>query len=84
MTRFEQIKELLEFNLNTTLNDMEITRHGTNIEGDPNTVKIMGRYGFGKSYNLEYEYNWLKDKQDAGELTPYLLEVRENIIRENN
>lgn len=84
MTRYDQIKELIGFNLNTTLTDLEIIRGGLNDEGEPITITIEGRYGFGKAYSLVYEYEWLKETQDSGELSRHLLEVRESIIAEKN
>ncbi|TCD01270.1 hypothetical protein [Pedobacter psychroterrae] len=84
MIRYNQIKELIEFNLNTTLNDLEVIRNGAIFEGEPISITIMGKYGFGKTYSLTYEYEWLKEKQDIGELSIYLLQIRENIIKENN
>lgn len=84
MTRYDQIKELIEFNLNTTLTGLEVIRGGVNDEGEPMTITIEGKYGFGKTYSLVYEYDWLKEKQDDGELSRHLMEVRESIITENN
>ena len=84
MTRYDQIKELIEFNLNTTLTGLEVIRGGVNDEGEPITITIEGKYGFIKTYSLVYKYEWLKEKQDAGELSLHLLQVRESIIAENN
>jgi|GEM_PF-5035542 len=84
MTRYDQIKELIEFNLNTTLTGLEVVRGGIDDEGEPITITIEGKYGFGKVYSLVFEYKWLTEKQNAGELSMYFLEVRENIIAENN
>ena len=84
MYRYRAIKDLIEFNLNTTLLDLEVVRSGADEEGEPETIIISGRYGFLKKYNLEYEYSKLKRLQDKGDLSLFLLSVRESIIKENN
>jgi len=84
MNRYDQIKELIDFNLNTTLNDLKVNRSGVNVKGEPINITIKGKYEFGKTYSLPYEYELLKEKQDTSELSMYLLQIRENIIKENN
>lgn len=83
MERYNLIIALIEFNLGTTLKDLEIIRSGTDLAGAPLNIEIKGRYGFGRRFSFKHDYSFLTGLQDEGNLTNYLLELRAKIIDEN-
>lgn len=83
MERYNQIKALIAFNLDTTLEGLEITRTGTDLAGAPLWIEIKGAYSFGKSYAFKYDYSFLTALHEQENLTRFLLELRAKITDEN-
>ena len=83
MERYNNIKALVEFNLGTTLENLEIIRSGTDLAGAPLRVEIKGAYSFGRTYTFKYDYSFLTALHEQENLTDFLLELRAKVIGEN-
>lgn len=78
--RYKLIRELIQFNLNTTLDNIEINRIGVDLNGDPEIIQITGQCSLGKSYKLDCQYSEIKSNEDIRELSKHFFEMKESII----